>query len=101
MSDRAIPRSLRMMEGFGVHTYRFLNAKGKSTYVKFHWKPVSACIRSCGMRRKKSPARIPTFTAAICGSDRKRSVSGVELGVQTFDDATADSFAFDVLDPTS
>jgi catalase len=39
MSDRAIPRSLRMMEGFGVHTYRLLNEEGKSTYVKFHWKP--------------------------------------------------------------
>ena len=39
MSDRAIPRSLRMMEGFGVHTFRFVNAEGKSTFVKFHWKP--------------------------------------------------------------
>ncbi|MEO6053325.1 MAG: catalase [Chthoniobacterales bacterium] len=40
MSDRAIPRSFGMMEGFGVHTYRLVNAKGKSTFVKFHWKPV-------------------------------------------------------------
>src|SRR5258708_33626744 len=40
MSDRAIPRSYRMMEGFGVHTYRLINAQAKSTYVKFHWKPV-------------------------------------------------------------
>ena len=39
MSDRAIPRSLRMMEGFGVHTFRFINDEGKSTFVKFHWKP--------------------------------------------------------------
>ena len=40
MSDRAIPRSLRMMQGFGVHTFKLVNAKGKSTFVKFHWKPV-------------------------------------------------------------
>ena len=40
MSDRALPRSFRMMEGFGVHTFRLINAAGKSTFVKFHWKPV-------------------------------------------------------------
>ena len=39
MSDRAIPRSFRFMEGFGVHTFRLVNARGKSTFVKFHWKP--------------------------------------------------------------
>ena len=39
MSDRAIPRSFRFMEGFGVHTFRLINAQGKSTFVKFHWKP--------------------------------------------------------------
>jgi catalase len=39
MSDRAIPRSFRMMEGFGIHTFRFINAEGKSTFVKFHWRP--------------------------------------------------------------
>ena len=40
MSDRAIPRSVRMMEGFGVHTFRFINAEGVSHFVKFHWKPL-------------------------------------------------------------
>jgi hypothetical protein len=40
MSDRAIPRSLRMMEGFGVHTFRLINGAGKSVFVKFHWKPL-------------------------------------------------------------
>src|SRR5690606_5360815 len=40
MSDRAIPRSYRMMEGFGVHTFRFVNEQGKARFVKFHWKPV-------------------------------------------------------------
>ena len=41
MSDRAIPRSYRMMEGFGIHTFRMVNAKGKSTFVKFHWRPAA------------------------------------------------------------
>ena len=40
MSDRAIPRSFRMMEGFGVNTFRFVNAQGKAHFVKFHWKPL-------------------------------------------------------------
>jgi len=40
MSDRALPRSLAMMEGFGVHTFRLINAKGKARFVKFHWKPI-------------------------------------------------------------
>ena len=41
MSDRALPRSYRMMEGFGVHTFRFVNAKGESKFVKFHWEPIA------------------------------------------------------------
>ena len=40
LSDRALPRSLRMMEGFGIHTFRFVNEQGKARFVKFHWKPV-------------------------------------------------------------
>ncbi len=40
MSDRALPRSLRMMEGFGIHSYRLINKEGQSTFVRFHWKPV-------------------------------------------------------------
>ena len=51
MSDRAIPRSFRFMEGFGVHTFRLVNAAGRSTYVKFHWKPAAACSRWSGTRR--------------------------------------------------
>ena len=50
MSDRAIPRSYRMMQGFGVHTFRLVNGDGKSTFCKFHWKPNSGRIRSCGTR---------------------------------------------------
>jgi catalase len=50
MSDRGLPRSLRMMEGFGVHTFRFVNAKGSSRFVKFHWKPLQ------GVRPKRDPS---------------------------------------------
>ena len=51
MSDRAIPRSFRFMEGFGVHTFRLVDAAAHSTFVKFHWKPKQACSRCCGTRR--------------------------------------------------
>ncbi len=46
MSDRAIPRSYRMMEGFGVHTFALVNAEGQRRFVKFHWRPVMVCLRS-------------------------------------------------------
>ena len=51
MSDRAIPRSLRMMEGFGVNTFRLVNARDESTFVKFHWRPSVGAASSCGTRR--------------------------------------------------
>ena len=52
MSDRTIPRSFRFMEGFGVHTFRLVNAEGKSTFVKFHWKPkLGHAVGRCGTRR--------------------------------------------------
>ena len=65
MSDRAIPRSLRMMEGFGIHTFRFVNADGESTLVKFHWKPklgmqstdLGRSAQAAGGRQRLSPAR--------------------------------------------
>jgi catalase len=44
MSDRAIPRSLRMIEGFGIHTFRLVNKKGDSTFVKFHWRPTAGAV---------------------------------------------------------
>ena len=73
-SDRAIPRSYRMMEGFGVHTFRLVNAAGKSSFVKFHWKPM---LREptpwYGMKRKKSPASTPTSTVATCGTPLLRA----------------------------
>jgi catalase len=101
MSDRAIPRSFRTMEGFGVHTFRLVDAKGKSTFVKFHWKPKQGLQSVVWNEAVKINGADPDFHRrdlwdAINGGDFPEW----ELGVQLFDDAFADSFDFDVLDPT-
>ena len=62
MSDRAIPRSYRMMEGFGVHTFRMVNAKGKSTFVKFHWKPKLGMQSVALGRGSQAPGRRQRFS---------------------------------------
>jgi catalase len=101
MSDRAIPRSFRTMEGFGVHTFRLVDAKGKSTFVKFHWKPRQGLQSVVWNEAVKINGADPDFHRrdlwdAISGGDFPEW----ELGVQLFDDAFADSFDFDVLDAT-
>jgi len=105
MSDRAIPRSLRMMEGFGVHTYRFINAKGRATFVKFHWKPVLGMHSLVWDEAQKIAGKDADFHRrdlweAIERGDQTGVYPEFELGVQLFDDAQADKFPFDVLDPT-
>lgn len=101
MSDRAIPRSFRTMEGFGVHTFRLLDAEGNSTFVKFHWKPKQGLQSVVWNEAVKINGADPDFHRrdlwdAINGGDFPEW----ELGVQLFDDAFADSFDFDVLDAT-
>jgi catalase len=101
MSDRTIPRSFRFMEGFGVHTFRFVDADGASTYVKFHWKPKLGMQSVVWNEAVKINGADPDFHRrdlwnAISSGDHPEW----ELGVQLFDDAFADSFDFDVLDPT-
>jgi catalase len=101
MSDRAIPRSFRTMEGFGVHTFRLVNADGKSTFVKFHWKPKQGLQSVVWNEAVKINGADPDFHRrdlweAINGGDFPEW----ELGVQLFDNAFADSFEFDVLDAT-
>ena len=61
MSDRAIPRSYRMMEGFGVHTFRLVNAKGKSRFVKFHWKPTKGVKSLVWDEAQKISGKDPDF----------------------------------------
>ena len=101
MSDRAIPRSFRFMEGFGVHTFRLVNADGKSTYVKFHWKPKQGLQSVVWNEALKINGADPDFHRrdlwdAIGDGDYPEW----ELGLQLFDDAFADEFPFDVLDAT-
>ena len=101
MSDRAIPRSFRFMEGFGVHTFRLLNAEGRSTFVKFHWKPKPGLQSVVWNEALKISGADPDFHRrdlwdAITASEFPEW----ELGLQLFDDDFADRFAFDVLDPT-
>ena len=78
MSDRAIPRSFRTMEGFGVHTFRLVNAEGRATLVKFHWKPVAGMASLVWEEAQKLGGIDPTSTVGTCGkpSRRDRSPSG-------------------------
>ena len=101
MSDRAIPRSLRMMEGFGVHTFRLINDAGKSTYVKFHWRP------KLGMQSvvwdeavKLNGADADYHRRDLWNAIEQGSFPEWELAVQLFDEDFAERFDFDVLDAT-
>ncbi|MDT5075174.1 MAG: catalase, partial [Mycobacterium sp.] len=102
MSDRGIPRSYRTMEGFGVHTFRLVNAKGKTSLVKFHWKPLAG-VHSLVWEEAQ--------IAAGCDPDfhRRDMADGIEagafleyeLGIQVMPDDGTDSFeGIDLLDPT-
>lgn len=101
MSDRTLPRSLRMMEGFGVHSFRLLNAAGESTFVKFHWRP-----------RLGAQSTVWDETVKIAGADpdfhRREFFEALDAGevaewefaVQLFSQAEADKFPFNHLDAT-
>ncbi|MEN6641995.1 MAG: catalase [Armatimonadia bacterium] len=101
MSDRTIPRSLRMIEGFGVHSFRLLNAAGESTFVKFHWRPKLGLQSTIWDEAVKIAGADPDFHRrdmfnAISGGDFPEW----ELAVQLFTQEEADSFPFDHLDAT-
>lgn len=101
MSDRAIPRSFRTMEGFGVHTFRLLDTEGKSTFVKFHWKPKQGLQSVVWNEAVKINGADPDFHRRdLWDAINSGDFPEWELGVQLFDDAFADSFDFDVLDAT-
>jgi catalase len=101
MSDRAIPRSLRMIEGFGVNTFRLVNAAGDTNFVKFHWRPILG-----------TAAVLWDEAVKICGADpdfhRRDLYEAIdsgdfpewELGFQIVDQETADGLPFDILDAT-
>ena len=101
MSDRAIPRSLRFMEGFGVHTFQFVNAEGKGTFVKFHWKPKLGVQSVVWDEAVTINGADPDFHRRdLWNAIQAGDFPEWELGVQVFDDAFADKFEFDVLDAT-
>jgi len=101
MSDRTIPRSFRFMEGFGVHTFRFVNDKDESTFVKFHWKPKLDLQSVAWNEAVKINGADPDFHRRdLWQSIQSGNFPEWELCVQLFDQEFADSFDFDVLDPT-
>ncbi|WP_267387131.1 catalase [Sphingomonas sp. GC_Shp_3] len=101
MSDRTIPRSFRFMEGFGVHTFRLVDAEGKSTYVKFHWKPKMGLQSVVWNEAVKVNGADPDFHRRdLWNAIENGDFPEWELGVQLFDQEFADSFDFDVLDAT-
>ncbi|MEO5923848.1 MAG: catalase [Bryobacteraceae bacterium] len=101
MSDRAIPRSFRFMEGFGVHTFRLVNASGKSTFVKFHWKPKLGLQSVLWNEAVKINGADPDFHRRdLWNSIQAGDFPEWELGLQLFDEAFANKFDFDILDAT-
>ena len=101
MSDRALPRSLRMMEGFGVHTFRFVNIAGEARFVKFHWRPRLGMQSTLWDEAVKISGADPDYhrrdlwEAITSGTHPEW-----DLGVQVFDQAFADAQPYDVLDAT-
>jgi catalase len=101
MSDRGIPRSYRMMQGFGVHTFRLVNPAGKSTFCKFHWKPLLGTHSLVWDEAVKISGADPDFHRRdLWEAIESGAYPEWELGLQVFSEAQADKFSFDVLDAT-
>jgi catalase len=101
MSDRAIPRSYRMMQGFGVHTFRFVNVHGHSTFVKFHWTPRAGTHSLAWDEAVKISGADPDFHRRdLWEAIEAGAYPEYELGVQLFSEDEAERFSFDVLDAT-
>lgn len=101
MSDRAIPRSLRMMEGFGVHTFKLINKDGKGTFVKFHWKPRLGVHGVAWNEAQKISGYNSDFHREdLWESIDKGNFPQWDLGVQLVPEEDEHKFSFDLLDPT-
>jgi catalase len=101
MSDRTLPRSFRMMQGFGVHTFRLVNAQGKSTFVKFHWKPALGTHSLDWDESVKISGADPDFHRRdLWEAIEAGAFPEWELGFQLFSERQAEGFSFDVLDAT-
>jgi len=101
MSDRAIPRSLRHIEGFGIHTFRLIDAAGKSTFVKFHWRPSIGAASLIWEEAVKIAGADPDYHRRdLWEAIDTGAFPEWTLNVQAFDQKTADSLDFDILDAT-
>ena len=101
MSDRAIPRSFRMMEGFGVHTFRLVNERGASRFVKFHWKPLLGVHSVLWDEAQKISGKDPDFHRRdLWDAIETGAFPEWELGLQVIEEKDEHAFDFDLLDPT-
>ena len=101
MSDRAIPRSLRMMEGFGVHTFRLINESGKSVFVKFHWKPLLGVHSVAWDEAQKISGKDSDFHRRdLWEAIESGNYPEWEFGVQIVPEKDEHKYPFDLLDPT-
>ncbi len=101
MSDRALPRSLRMMEGFGVHTFRFINEAGASHFVKFHWKPLLGVHSVAWDEAQKISGKNSDFHRQdLWDAIESGAYPEWELGVQIIPAVDEHKYEFDLLDAT-
>ncbi|MEO8047311.1 MAG: catalase [Nitrospirota bacterium] len=101
MSDRALPRSYRMMDGFGVHTFRLVNAEGKSTFVKFHWKALLGVHSLVWEEAQQLAGKEPDFHRRdLWDAIESRAYPEYELALQLVPEEDGDQLGFDLLDPT-
>ncbi|WP_435111163.1 catalase [Nocardiopsis synnemataformans] len=101
MSDRAIPRSYRTMQGFGVHTFRFVNAQGRGTFVKFHWKPLLGTHSLVWDEAQRVQGKDPDFNRRdLWEAIERGQYPEWELGVQLVSEEDEHAFDFDLLDAT-
>lgn len=101
MSDRSLPRSFRMMEGFGVHTFRFVNEAGEAYFVKFHWKPLLGMHSLVWDETQKIAGKDPDFNRRdLWEAIEMGYYPEFELGVQMISEGEEFNFDFDILDPT-
>jgi len=101
MSDRAIPRSYRTMQGFGVHTFRLVNAEGRSVFCKFHWTPLAGTHSLVWDEAAKITGADPDFHRRdLWEAIEAGEFPEWELGLQIFTEEQANNFEFDILDPT-
>ncbi len=101
LSDRGIPRSFRHMEGFGVNTFRFVNARGKARFVKFHWKPKLGTHSLVWDEAQKLNGKDPDFHRRdLWDAIERGDYAEYEFGVQMIEEEDEFKYDFDILDPT-